>query len=65
MPAVMKCLPKNKPTFKPAGVHLCNAEDLKRWEHAHWCYPPYHPKQKHLLFENESFVPQMSTKDKS
>eukprot|EP00973_Karenia_brevis_P088468 12266957-Karenia_brevis.AAC.1 len=49
MPTLMRCIPKKKPTFKPAGIDQCGEDDLLRWRNAQWCFPPYHFKEKHLL----------------
>lgn len=41
--------PRQSPGYKPAGIQQCTLEDLTRWEHDSYRFPPYQYCEKHCL----------------
>lgn len=50
LPTAMKCIVRNKPPYKPAGIHKCSQDALKRYEADQYRYPPYQYQWQYIFF---------------
>ena len=49
LPTFMRALPKNKPTYMPAGIASTPEDAKKRWTTHRWRYPPYQYKREFCM----------------
>ena len=45
----MRACPGDKPPYMPAGLSQCTQEDIQRYEHFQFMYPPYQFQEKYMM----------------
>jgi len=62
-PTCMKCIPRDKPPPKPAGLNRCDPATIQRWREDQFRYPPYQYSRQFLI-TSESQWRLLSTEEK-
>ena len=49
----VRCVPKKKPPFMPAGIHHCDEDTVNRWQADDYRYPPYQYQPKNMVKDQQ------------
>lgn len=50
LPTAMKCIVRNRPPLKPAGIQKCSEEALQRYRADQFRYPPYQYQDQYIFY---------------
>ena len=49
LPTFVRCIPRQRPPHRPAGIAGCDAETLARWTSSKFCFAPYQFKLCNMI----------------